>query len=106
MYRHTQMLRGQDFIFCKIQILQKQHALCQGTIMSTAGEFQINNCLCNSKLFSLKSLSYRLLEHHHWVHQKTNEGLFLLSFKMHTLVQYSCLSTIQFQTKQIKTIFL
>lgn len=32
----TQMLRGQDFIFCKIQILQKQHALCQGTIMSTA----------------------------------------------------------------------
>lgn len=32
---HTpqKMLRGQDFIFCKIQIFQK-HALCQGTITS------------------------------------------------------------------------
>lgn len=67
----------------------------------------MNNYLCNPKLFSLKSLSYRLLEHHHWAPQKTNvisEGLFLLSFEMH--IQYSQLSIIQFQTKKIQTIFL
>lgn len=31
---HTQILRGQELIFCKIRIFQKQHALCMGTIMS------------------------------------------------------------------------